>query len=279
MAGRGKTRNCTALPNAESPQSGEDQVGGWSRQEREQMDQRFELAALPPRLGAHRARHRASQATSAAVIFNGSSTIRWHCHVRPVTGRMPLEQLTYVQIAQRLNISPEAARAIVKRNRLPRSHRNDGRTLVEIDLDILQHNPLPARSPRGQLVSDLVATLNARIGQIETELAAEQQRSAGHRADYERERERAERANHLVTSQDRIIGELKNLRSLLQLAHQNARPVTSRRWRHMSWRDRWRWLRTTGRLAGAGLLLALSTVPAGAQQQQPQPQPPGCFHG
>jgi hypothetical protein len=35
----------------------------------------------------------------------------------------------------------------------------------------------------------------------------------------------------------------------------------------MSW---WRWLRTTGCLAGAGLLLALSTVPAGAQQQQPQ---------
>ena len=124
----------------------------------------------------------------------------------------------------------------------------------------------------------MVAALNTRIEQIEAELAAEQQRSAGHRADYERERERAERANRLVTSQDRIIGELKNLRSLLQLAHQNAHPVTSRKWRQMSWRDRWRWLRTTGCLAGAGLLLALSTVPAGAQQQQPQPQPQReCF--
>src|SRR5262249_51746016 len=39
-----------------------------------------------------------------------------------------------------------------------------------------------------------------------------------------------------------------------------------------------RLMRTTGCLAGAGLLLALSTVPAGAQQQQPQqPPPPGCF--
>jgi hypothetical protein len=37
----------------------------------------------------------------------------------------------------------------------------------------------------------------------------------------------------------------------------------------MSW---WRWLRTTGCLAGMGLLLALSIVPAGAQQQQQQPQ-------
>src|SRR5262249_14998970 len=124
---------------------------------------------------------------------------------------------------------------------------------------------------------DVVAALNTRIEQIEAELAAEQQRSAGHRADYERERERAERANRLVTSQDRIIGELKNLRSLLQLAHQNAHPVTSRKWRQMSWRDRWRWLRTTGCLAGTGLLLALSTVPAGAQQQQPQPQQRECF--
>src|SRR5262249_52468818 len=44
------------------------------------------------------------------------------------------------------------------------------------------------------------------------------------------------------------------------------------------WRRAWRLMRTTGCLAGAGLLLALSTVPAGAQQQQPQqPPPPGCF--
>jgi len=42
-------------------------------------------------------------------------------------------------------------------------------------------------------------------------------------------------------------------------------------------RRAWRWMRATGYLAGAGLLLALSTVPAGAQQQQPQQPPPGCF--
>jgi hypothetical protein len=39
-----------------------------------------------------------------------------------------------------------------------------------------------------------------------------------------------------------------------------------------------RWMRATGCLVGVGLLLALSTVSAGAQQQQPQQQPPpGCF--
>jgi hypothetical protein len=40
-----------------------------------------------------------------------------------------LEQLTYVQIGDRLNISSEGARAIVKRNRLPRSHDKERATL------------------------------------------------------------------------------------------------------------------------------------------------------
>ena len=84
---------------------------------------------------------------------------------------------------------------------------------------------MPARSPRGQPVTEVVATLKARIAQLEAELANEQQRSAGHRADYELERERAERADQVVTTQDRIIAELKNLRSLFQLAHQATRPV------------------------------------------------------
>src|SRR5262249_29113954 len=49
---------------------------------------------------------------------------RWHYHelgsppARVVASRM-LEQLPYVQMGDRLNISSEGARAIVKRNRLP----------------------------------------------------------------------------------------------------------------------------------------------------------------
>jgi hypothetical protein len=42
----------------------------------------------------------------------------------------------------------------------------------------------------------------------------------------------------------------------------------------MTWR---RWLRSTGCLADARLLLALSTVPAGAQQQQQQQPQRECF--
>src|SRR5262245_17548426 len=74
-----------------------------------------------------------------------------------------LEQLTYGQIGERLNISSEGARAIVKRNRLPRSHDKNGKTLVAIDLDELQHKSLPVHAPRRQPVNDVVATLKARI--------------------------------------------------------------------------------------------------------------------
>ncbi|HEY1433039.1 MAG TPA: hypothetical protein VGF39_15645, partial [Stellaceae bacterium] len=40
-------------------------------------------------------------------------------------------------------------------------------------------------------VTDVVATLKARIAKLEADLAAEQRRPADHRADFERERERA----------------------------------------------------------------------------------------
>jgi hypothetical protein len=155
---------------------------------------------------------------------------------------MPTEQLSYAQMAERLSVSTEAARALVKRHRLPRSRSNDGKTLVAVDLGELRHRPLPGRSSRGyQAVTDVVATLKARVATLEADLAAEQQRSAGHRADFERER-----ADRMVTIQDRLIAELENLRSLLEPAQQSARPVTPRTWREMSWPERWRWLRAPG---------------------------------
>jgi len=146
---------------------------------------------------------------------------------------MPLEQLTYAQIAERLGVTSEAARAIAKRNRLPRSRANDGKTLVAIVLEEIRHKPLPARSPRGdQTATHGVTALKARIEQLEGELVAEQQRSAGHRADYERERDRADR---MIITQDRLIAELENLRTLMEVAQQ---AVTTRTWREMPLRER-----------------------------------------
>jgi hypothetical protein len=128
----------------------------------------------------------------------------------------------------------------------------------------------------------VVATLKARVAELEAELAQAEERSAGHRVDFERER-----ADQLVTTQDRMVAELEGLHSLLrslleaaqqaaprvtsrtpnmarhdmaprddslaqsmcsllEAAQQAARPVTPRTWREMTWRERIRWLRKTG---------------------------------
>jgi len=84
-------------------------------------------------------------------------------------------------------------------------------------------------------VNDVMATLKARIEQLEAELAAERQRSAGDRAHYEHERERADL---LATSHESLEIQLKNLRLHLQAGRQAAAPRTLRDW--------WRWLRATG---------------------------------
>jgi hypothetical protein len=157
---------------------------------------------------------------------------------------MATEQLTYDQLAGRLGTTREAARAVVKRHRLPRSRTNDGKTLVAVDLDELRHKPLPARSPRGhQSATETVATLKARIAELEAELTKAEERSAGHRADFERERDRTDQ---MVGTQDRMVAELTNLSTLLEVAQQSAQVVTPRTWSEMTWRQRIRWLRATG---------------------------------
>jgi hypothetical protein len=145
-----------------------------------------------------------------------------------------LERLTYVQIGDRSTSRPRgrapSSSATACRARTTRMVRP-----VAIDLDKLQPIPLPARSPRRLPVTDVVATLKARIEQLETELAAEQQRSAGHRAQYEHERERADL---LARSHENLDIQLKNLRLHLQAGRQATAPQTLRHW--------WRWLRATG---------------------------------
>ena len=104
---------------------------------------------------------------------------------------MPVEMLTYADLADRLKISPEAARAIAKRHRLPKSLANDGRTLVKIDLAEIQHRALPPRSPGGPPA--VIAALKARIDTLQAEIERLEAAAAGHRADFERERDRADR--------------------------------------------------------------------------------------
>ncbi|MGA8651020.1 MAG: hypothetical protein ACLP19_13400 [Xanthobacteraceae bacterium] len=110
---------------------------------------------------------------------------------------MSVESLTYVDLADRLGTTQEAARSLVRRLRLPRRTGNDGKVRINIDLAEIQYKPLPARSPGGHRVD--IDALNARIQALQAELARlEVENScmyasaASHRADFERERERSD---------------------------------------------------------------------------------------
>jgi len=102
---------------------------------------------------------------------------------------MPVETLTYAALGARLSISPAAARSLAKRLRLPRALSDDGKALVSVDLAELRHAPRrPARREAGD-----APPAAAQIVALQAEIARLECTAAGHRADFERERERADR--------------------------------------------------------------------------------------
>lgn len=107
---------------------------------------------------------------------------------------MPVEMLSYAELGERLKISPEAARALVKRHRWPRSRANDGKTLVQVDLTEINHSPI-SRPPQAQAGQQLVTSLKQQIETLQTELAEMKVIAGGYRADFERE---CERTNKLL---------------------------------------------------------------------------------
>ena len=102
---------------------------------------------------------------------------------------MSVETLTYAALGARLKISPKAARSLAQRLRLPRSLSDDGKALVNIDLAEIRHTP---RSPSSRQPGN-IGLLATKIEALEAEIAGLEARTADHRADFERERERADR--------------------------------------------------------------------------------------
>ena len=102
---------------------------------------------------------------------------------------MPVETLTYAALGARLTISPKAARSLAKRLRLPRSLSDDGKALVSVDVAEIRHTPRSARHRRAGDITPPAAKIEA----LQAEIARLEARAAGHRADFERERERADR--------------------------------------------------------------------------------------
>ena len=108
---------------------------------------------------------------------------------------MPVEMLSYAELGERLKVSPEAARALVKRHRLPRSRSNDGKTLVQVDLTEISHSPVPRarQAPAGHQA--VTAALKEKIETLQADLFEMETIANGHRADFERE---CERTNKLL---------------------------------------------------------------------------------
>src|SRR3954467_2219014 len=101
---------------------------------------------------------------------------------------MPVETLTYAALGARLTISAGAARSLATRLRLPRVS-DDGKTLVTVDLAEIRHT----RRPRGRREAGNLAPPAPRIAALQAEITRLEATAAGHRADFERERERADR--------------------------------------------------------------------------------------
>jgi hypothetical protein len=102
---------------------------------------------------------------------------------------MSVEILTYGALGARLKISPEAARSLAKRLRLPRSLSDDGTALVSVDLAEIRYTPRPS----GNRQAGNIAVLTTRIEALQAEIARLEASAAAHRADFQRERERADR--------------------------------------------------------------------------------------
>ena len=102
---------------------------------------------------------------------------------------MSVEILTYGALGARLNISPVAARSLARRLQLPRSLSEEGKALVSVDLAEIRHTP----HPPGRRQQDDTAQWTTMVAALHVEIAQLEASAAGHRADFERERERADR--------------------------------------------------------------------------------------
>ena len=102
---------------------------------------------------------------------------------------MSVETVTYAALGARLKISPEAARSLANRLRLPRLLSDDGKAMVSVDLAEIRHTP----RPRGGRQAGNIALLAAKIEALKAEIARLEASAADHRADFEHERERADR--------------------------------------------------------------------------------------
>jgi hypothetical protein len=81
------------------------------------------------------------------------------------------EALTYAQLGERLRVSAQAARALARRQGLPRQRANDGKTPVLVNLAEIAHKPKPATAGSSDDDRAAVAVLAAKVEALHAELA------------------------------------------------------------------------------------------------------------
>jgi hypothetical protein len=138
---------------------------------------------------------------------------------------MSIESLTSADLAGRLGTSREAARSLVRRLRLPRQMANDGTVRVNVDLSDVQYRSAPRRSSHGDgadvdALKAQIEQLQAKVTKLETHKSSIEVIAAGHRADFERERERSDKlmANTMSLAAAAMSARLKATRLESELA-------------------------------------------------------------
>jgi hypothetical protein len=113
---------------------------------------------------------------------------------------MCVELLTYADLSARLQISREAARSLARRRRWPRSHSEQGKALVSVDVSELRYRPRPRMGRQADQFatastaeSEAFQTEAFEIEAFKAEIARLEAVAADARAEFERERERADR--------------------------------------------------------------------------------------
>jgi chromosome segregation ATPase len=121
---------------------------------------------------------------------------------------MSVALLSYADLSARLNISREAARALARRRRLPRSRSEDGKALVSVDVAELRYRPRPrigrqVSRQAGHIAASIAEIEALKIAALETaaleiescraEIARLETAAVDYRAEAQREWERANR--------------------------------------------------------------------------------------
>lgn len=135
---------------------------------------------------------------------------------------MAIEQLTYIQLGERLGISTEAARQKAIRGRWRRIPGNDGKTLVEVDLAAVApperlseapgtkrkpSKPRAVRDPYEQAMdAQTIQALNAHLNTLQQQLEKAELSAAESKKEVALERERvAELTAQIIKLTEQIV--------------------------------------------------------------------------